>query len=194
MKKGFSKILVLAVAVIGLIVPASASAADTYTIDPVHSSLVFRVKHLDIAYVYGRFNQLTGTLTIDENDPAQNAVRASVEAANVDTDNDKRDSHLRSPDFFNIEEHRLVSFESTSFEKTGSDTYRVKGNLTMLGVTRPIEVTAYHTGSGKDPWGGFRTGYETTFTIKRSEFGMDYLLGGVGDEVTIYLAVEAVRQ
>jgi polyisoprenoid-binding protein YceI len=172
----------------------SASAADTYKFDPVHSSLVFRVKHLDIAYVYGRFNNLTGTLTIDENNPSKNAVRASVEAANVDTDNDKRDDHLRSPDFFNIEKHSRVFFESTSFERTGADTYRVKGNLTLLGVTRPIEVTARHTGSGKDPWGGYRTGYETTFTIQRSDFGMDYLLGGVADEVTIILAVEAVRQ
>ena len=193
MKSIAYKITVL-FSILFLAAAASASAAETYQFDPVHSSLVFKVKHLGVAYVYGRFNDLNGTLTIDENNPKNSSVQASVRAANVDTNHDKRDNHLRSPDFFNAEEHAMVSFQSTSFERTGSDTYTVKGNLTLLGVTRPIEVSVRHTGSGKDPWGGFRTGYETTFAINRSDFGMDYLLKGVSDEVTIFMAVEAVRQ
>jgi polyisoprenoid-binding protein YceI len=193
MKSGAFKTLTL-FSILLLTGAASASAADTYTFDPVHSSLVFKVKHLGVAFVYGRFNNFGGTLTLDENNPANSSVQASVKAENVDTDNDKRDNHLRSPDFFNAEEHPVVTFKSTDFKKAGSDAYTVKGNITLLGVTRPIEVTVRNTGAGKDPWGGFRTGWETSFTINRSDFGMDFMMGGVSDEVTIFVAVEAVRQ
>jgi polyisoprenoid-binding protein YceI len=188
------KIFVLAVLVVAAGAPVPAWAADTYKIDPVHSSVVFKIKHLDITYVYGRFNNAAGTLTIDEKNPANSAVAVTVNAADVDTANEKRDAHLRSPDFFNAEKYGTISFTSRKFEKVGENTYTVSGDLTLLGVTRPLTASVRHTGSGNDPWGGYRTGYETSFSIKRSDFGMTYLLEGVADDVTIHVSVEAVRQ
>jgi len=173
---------------------AMAPAADTYNVDPVHSAIVFRVQHLGVSDAFGRFNDPTGYFKIDEANPGKNSVMISVKAANVDTANNRRDKHLRSPDFFNIEEHPAIMFKSRKFEKTGMNTYRVTGDLTLLGVTKPLTVTAIRVGSGKDPWGGYRTGFTTEFTIRRSEFGMDFLLDGVGDEVHITVSIEGKRR
>lgn len=171
-----------------------AAATETYQVDPVHSSVIFRIQHLGIAYVYGRINNLSGTLKIDEGTPAGSVVEIYAKAKNVDTFNSERDNHLRSPDFFHSKKFPIVSFKSTSFTKTSNDMYEVTGDLTLLGVTRPLTVKVQRTGAGEDPWGGFRIGFETTFTIKRSDFGMNFMMGGVGDEVRIILSIEGIRQ
>ena len=171
-----------------------AAATETYQVDPVHSSVIFRIKHLGIAYVYGRINNLSGTLKIDEGTPAGSVVEIYAKAKNVDTFNSERDNHLRSPDFFHSKKFPIVSFKSTSFTKTSNDMYEVTGDLTLLGVTRPLTVKVQRTGAGEDPWGGFRIGFETTFTIKRSDFGMNFMMGGIGDEVRIILSIEGIRQ
>lgn len=173
---------------------ASAYAAESYKFDPAHTSVVFRVKHLGVAYVYGRFNGPTGSFVFDESSPAKNAIEVQVNVKDVDTAVDKRDNHLRSPDFFNAAEHPLIYFKSTSVKKIDQQTYEVSGNLTLLGKSRPISVKAQDTGSGKDPWGNFRRGFETSFKIKRSEFGMNFMLDGVSDEVMITFSVEGIRQ
>jgi len=172
----------------------TAVAADIYRVDPVHSAVVFRVQHLGVSDAFGRFNDATGKFKIDEENPGKNSVEISVRTNKVDTANNKRDKHLRSPDFFNMEAHPAITFKSRKFEKTGSTTYRVSGDLTLLGVTKPLTVTATRVGSGKDPWGGYRTGFTTEFTIKRSDFGMDFLLNGVGDDVHITVSIEGIRQ
>ena len=172
----------------------SADAAETYKLDPAHTSIVFRVKHLDVAYVYGRFNGPTGTFELDESSPAKSSIEVQVNASDVDTAVEKRDNHLRSPDFFNAEDYPLVSFKSTSVKKLDQQTYEVTGNLTLLGKSRPITVKAHDTGAGKDPWGNFRRGFETSFKIKRSEFGMNFMLDGVSDEVVLTVSVEGIRQ
>ncbi len=184
------------IGVIGLlaILSSSAYAAETYKLDPAHTSIVFRVKHLGVAYVYGRFNGPTGTFVFDESSPSKSTIEVQAEAKNVDTALEKRDTDLKSPDFFNAGEHPLVSFKSKSVKKLSENTYEVSGDLTLLGKTRTITVEANATGAGKDPWGGFRRGFETSFAIKRSDFGMDFMMGGVSDDVNLTVSVEGIRQ
>jgi polyisoprenoid-binding protein YceI len=167
---------------------------ETYEVDLEHSSITFRIKHLGITYVYGRFNDMSGILKIDNQTPANSSVQVSAKTESVDTNVPKRDDHLRSPDFFDAKKFPTISFTSKSFKKLDEDTYEVAGSLNLHGITRPLTVTVEHTGSGKDPWGGYRTGYETTFTIKRSDFGMTTMLNGVGDEVRITLSIEGIRK
>lgn len=182
-------IMIIAVS-LGIAAPASAMEVGNYKIDPVHSSVIFGIPHLGITYVYGRFNTVSGTLTLGD----ANAIQMTVDAASVDTNNEKRDKHLRSEDFFNVEAHPEITFQSNSFTHQKGDTYTVSGNLTLHGVTQPVTVEARHIGSGEDPWGGYRTGFQTTFQIQRSEFGMDQLMNSVGDEVELTVAIEAIRQ
>jgi polyisoprenoid-binding protein YceI len=106
----------------------------------------------------------------------------------------KRDTHLKSPDFFNAGEYPLVSFKSKSVKKLSENTYAVSRDLALLGKTRPITVEVHATGAGKDPWGNFRRGFVTSFSIKRSDFGMDFMMGGVSDEVHLTVSVEGIRQ
>ena len=185
-----------AVLVFGLlaIFSVSAYAAETYKLDPAHTSVVFRVKYVGVTYVYGRFNGPTGSFVFDESSPSKSSIEMQVNAKDVDTAVEKRDNHLKSPDFFNAGEYPLVSFKSTSVKKLNQDTYEVSGNLTLLGQSRSLSVKAQGTGSGKDPWGNFRRGFETSFTIKRSDFGMNFMLGGVSDEVVITVSVSGIRQ
>jgi len=182
--------------VLGLlaILSSSAYAAETYKLDPGHTSIVFRIKHLGVSYVYGRINGPTGSFVFDESSPSKSAIEMQAETKNVDTAVEKRDTHLKSPDFFNAGEHPNVSFKSKSVKKLNEKTYEVSGDLTLLGKTLPITTEVHVTGAGKDPWGGFRRGFETSFSIKRSDFGMDFMMGGVSDEVNLTVSVEGIRQ
>jgi polyisoprenoid-binding protein YceI len=171
-----------------------AAAAETYKLDPAHTSVVFRIKHLGVAYVYGRFNGPTGSFVFDESSPSKNSIQMQVDAQNVDTAVQKRDNHLKSPDFFNAGEHPLITFKSTSVKKSGADTYEITGDLTLLGKTKPITVKARQTGTGKDPWGNFRRGFEASFTVNRSDFGMDFMMKVVADDVLLTVSVEGIRQ
>ncbi len=174
--------------------PFPAAASDTYEVDPVHSAAVFRIKHLEIAYVYGRFNHLSGTLKIDDETPSNSVVEISAKTENVDTFNAERDNHLRSPDFFDARKFPIISFKSKSFKKVGTDMFEVMGDLSLHGVTRPLTVQVQRTGAGKDPWGGYRIGFETTFAIRRSDFELNFMMGAVGDEVRIIVSIEGIRK
>ncbi len=169
-------------------------AADTYKIDPVHSTVVFRVKHLNISYFQGRFNSPTGTLRFDAADDNQNYVACAVNAGEVDTANADRDKHLRSPDFFDTDKFKTIEFRSKQFKRTGADTFEITGDLTLHGVTRPLTLQAVKTGQGKGMRGEERIGFTGAFTIQRSRFGMDFLLNGVGDTVELTVALEAIRE
>ena len=171
-----------------------AAAAEMYKLDPAHTSVVFGVKHLDVAYFYGSFRGPTGTFQFDEKNPSTNSIQIEVKADQVDSGVEKRDKHIKSPDFFNAGQYPVISFKSNSVKKSANGTYDVSGDLTLLGKTNPITVQARETGSGKDPWGNFRRGFETTFTIKRSDYGMDFMLGGLSDEVRLTVSVEGIRQ
>jgi len=169
-------------------------AAETYDIDLVHSSVVFRIKHLGISYVHGRFNGTTGSLVIDESDDKNNEIKVIVKSDSIDTYNPDRDKHLKSADFLDIEKHPEIIFESIYFIKKDDNLYDVKGELSLHGVTKIITVEAEHTGSGEDMWGGFRTGFEASFKVSRSEFGIKSLPGAVGDLIKMTVSVEAVLQ
>jgi len=175
------------------LVSAPALAEETYQVDPDHTYLLFKVKHLKIGNSYGRFNGATGKMVWDDVNPSKSSINISVSANNVDTNVDKRDRHLRGPDFFNVKKYSTITFESTNVKRLAPDVYEVTGGLTILGKTLPIIAKVRQTGVGKDPWGKFRRGFETQFTIKRSDWGMDFMLNGVSDEVVLTISVETIR-
>lgn len=178
----------------GMLLSGATAAAETYQVDPVHSYVLFRVKHLDIGYSYGRFPGPAGVIEWDDAAPEKSRVEMSVDVASVDTDVEKRDQHLKSADFFDVEQHPAITFRSTSIKKTGDETFAVAGDLTLLGKTRPVTAVVRRTGAGKDPWGQYRIGFETVFTIQRSAWGMNFMLNGVSDAVDITVSVEGIRQ
>lgn len=168
--------------------------AGAFVVDPVHSTAVFRIGHLGVAAMWGTFNEPTGSFTIDLANPSASVIDISVSAEKVDTANEGRDRHLKSPDFFNAKQFPTLAFVSKSFEKTGEKTFAVAGELTMLGVTKPVSVTLEYLGEGETRQ-GYKAGFEATFTIKRSEFGMTKYLEGnaIGDEVKLVVAVEGKK-
>lgn len=172
----------------------NASSADTFQVDSVHSMVMFRIKHMGVAFNYGLFHNPTGTYNIDTDNPDESFIDISVKTEDVDTGNDKRDNHLRSPDFFNAKQYREISFKSTSFEKSG-DGLVATGELTMSGVTKTIEVEIEKTGESDTPQ-GYKQGFEGRFSIQRSDFGMTKYIdgGGLGDEVTLMVTFEGARQ
>lgn len=171
--------------------PALALAAETYKVDPSHSSVVFKVKHMNTSNAYGRFNDIAGTFTLDEANPANCRFEFTVKADSIDTANAKRDEHLKGSDFFNVRQFPTIAFRSTSTAKAG-DKYRVGGDLSLHGVTKPVEVTIEPIGRGKNPRSGAGiAGIEAVFVVKRSDFGMSYgLPDAVGDEVTLIVSLE----
>ena len=173
---------------------ATVRAADTYQVDPVHSMLLFRIKHFNVSNLYGRINNPTGTLVVDEADPSKSSVEIEVKPENVDTAIEKRDQHLKGPDFFNAKQFPTITFKSKSVKKADDANIEVAGDLTLLGVTKEITVKFARVGAGKDPMGGYRTGYEGTFSIKRSDYGMKNMLENVGDDVQLTVSVEGSRK
>jgi polyisoprenoid-binding protein YceI len=184
----------LAASALAALCPLAARAADTYQVDPVHSSLVFRIKHMNIGYIYGRFNDLAGGFVFDDKDPAGSSFEFHVKADSVDTANAKRDQHLKSPDFFSVKEFPEISFKSKEVRAGKEEwTYEVTGDLALHGITKPITIKLHHVGSGKDPFGGFRSGFEANFTVKRSDFGMK-AMPGLGDDVWVLFGFEGVKK
>ncbi len=175
-------------------VPAPAPAAKTYKIDPVHSSALFRIKHNNASYFHGRFTDISGTVVYDEANPAGSSVEVTIKAESVDTGNGKRNDHLKSPDFFNAAEIPVLSFKSKGVKKgSAKEELEVTGDLTIHGVTKPLTAKVAHTGTGKGQ-GGEVAGFETVFTIKRTDFGMKYMVGPLGDEVQVTISLEGQIQ
>jgi polyisoprenoid-binding protein YceI len=175
------KAVTLVVALISAFV-LSANAADTFKIDPVHSFVLFSVQHRGIANTYGRFNDISGIVVFDKDNPSNSSVELSVKVESLDTHNSIRDKSLKSPDFFDAKQFPTMTFKSTKVEGSG-DTLKVFGDLTIHGVTKPMTVDFKKGGEGKGVFGEMRGGGETRFTIKRSDFGMNFQQGAVGDEV-----------
>lgn len=172
-----------------------ALAADTYKVDPVHSFVTFRVHHLGAGYTYGRFNEPAGEVVIDEAAPENSKINVTIQAEKVDTGHAGRDAHLRKADFFSAAEFPEIKFASTTVKKVDDKTWEVTGDLSLHGVTKSITVTLNRTGTGKGMQGETRTGVETSpFKIKRTDFGMTNMVGPAGDEVTLVVALEAIRQ
>jgi polyisoprenoid-binding protein YceI len=173
----------------GLAVSPPATAAETYAADTVHSSIVYRVKHNNAAYFWGRFNSISGSFTLDESNPSASQFDFQVKADSVYSGDPKRDTHLKSPDFFNVVQFPTIAFKSQSVTKSG-DAYEVVGDLTLHGVTKPVTAKVVPTGRTKDRSGRTIAGIEATLMIKRTEFGMSYGVGMLGDDVWLTVSVE----
>jgi polyisoprenoid-binding protein YceI len=170
---------------------ASASAPATFDVDPVHSFIVFKIKHLGASTTWGRFNNPKGTLSWDGEN---STIEVSAKVADIDTANADRDKHLRSGDFFGEKEFPNVTFKSKKWTKTGEGKYDVTGDLTMHGMTKEITTQATEGGTGKNMQGKDVIGLDFSFTIKRSEFGIKTYPGALGEEVTVMVAIEGVKK
>ena len=172
--------------------------AGAWKIDPVHSHIGFVARHAMVAKVRGRFTEFSGDVHIDDI-PARSSVDVMIEAGSITTDSAQRDSHLRSPDFLDVERHPVLTFRSTGVEVTGNDTLRLSGDLTIKGVTRPVTLDVTYEGTQIDPWGQMRAGFSAVAEADREDFGMAWnqvidagsLL--VGRKVRIDLDVELVQ-
>jgi|SRR5579875_1973820 polyisoprenoid-binding protein YceI len=172
--------------------------AGTWTIDPVHSEVSFTVRHMMVSKVRGRFDKFEGRI-ITAADPLQSSVEASVDLSSVNTGNDTRDNHIRSADFFDVEQHPAMTFRSTGIRPDG-DHFLLDGDLTLRGITRPVTFRLEVNGFGPDPYGGTRAGFSATAEINRNDWNVSYngpIPGAsngmvLSDKVTVNLEIEAV--
>ncbi|WP_128546084.1 YceI family protein [Larkinella soli] len=179
---------------------APATTTTVWTIDPSHSEILFKVRHLMVSNVTGRFGTFDGKLeTAGENfESAKASFWADIDS--ISTGTDQRDAHLKSPDFFDAANHPKLTFESTAIRKTGEDTFEMTGNLTIRETTKQVTLKVEHGGTMTDPWGNTKAGFEITGSIKRKEYGLTWDVvteaGGVvaGDEVKLVLNVQVVKQ
>jgi polyisoprenoid-binding protein YceI len=189
---------VILAAALAVVSPAVAAAAETYQVDASHANVTFEVRHF-MSRVSGVFNTFEGTIVIDRERPEASSVEFTIQTESIDTNNDKRDEHLRSPDFFDVASHPTITFKSTSMKKAGDDSYEVTGDLTMRGVTKSITLPVQVLGEMKDPRGNQRIGFETSTTIDRKQHGVSWNQtldqGGLllGDDVEVSVTLEAVE-
>ncbi len=172
--------------------------AGTWAIDPVHSEVGFTARHMMVSKVRGKFSSFSGQFVTGA-DPLDSSVTATIELGSIDTGNPDRDNHIRSADFFAVDEHPVMTYRSTGVRPNG-DGYALDGELTLKGVTRPVTLDIELGGFGPDPYGGVRSGFTAVGEIKRSDFGVDFNAvmetGGVvvGDKITLLLEIEGVLQ
>ncbi len=177
----------------GSFAPAFA-APVSYKIDPAHTAVVFIVNHVGFSNVIGRFNTVGGDVTFDKDAVEKSVVNVTIDTTSVDTNHAKRDEHLRSPDFFNAKEFPKMTFKSTTIEKTGDKTGKLHGDLTMLGVTKPVVLDVTFNKDGVSPASKLETaGFSARGTVKRTEFGMKYGAPAIGDDIQLLIEVEAVK-
>lgn len=186
------RVLVASLALVSTSLAARA-AIETYKIDPAHSSAGFSIKHL-VSKVPGAFSDVGGTITVDRDNLENSSVEATIKVASVDTGNAKRDQHLAAPEFFDTASYPVITYKSTSWKKTGDDTFDVTGDLTIKDVTKPVVLKVSLLGFGPGMRGGQVSGWEATATIDKSAFGVNgpAMLGKVlGDSVAVTITVEA---
>ena len=192
MKSAYQHALAFITAVALGAVAQTLSAAD-YDVDPAHSFVQFRIKHLGYSTLVGRFNDISGEFTHDPADPEASKISVEIDAASVDTNHAERDKHLRGEDFLNVQEFPKASFVSTKY--TGDDqSGTLEGTLTLHGVTKPVTLAVKKIGEGDDPWGGYRAGFEGTTSLTRKDFDMGYDLGPASESMELELFVEGIRK
>ncbi|MBP5858984.1 YceI family protein [Marivibrio halodurans] len=176
--------------------PAPAAAeAEEYELDKTHADVVFWVSHLGYSNTWGRFNSMDGTLVLDQEAPENSSIAMVIDAASIDTNLGKRDEHLRSPDFLNAGEFPEITFSSTAIEKTGDKTATVTGDFTLAGVTKTISFDATVNKVAPSPMDKSKeiVGLSAETTIDRTEYGVDYGAGAIGNEVRIFMELEFIR-
>ena len=178
---------------IGIALPLSALATDNYTIDPAHTYPHFSISHLGFSTMQGRFDNTSGKVTLDRA-AKTGSVEIAIESASISTGFAKRDEHLRGPDFFNAAEFPTINYKSTAIHFKGDNPVHVVGNLTLLGVTKPVSLTIDAFKCGANPMSKKDTcGADASAQIKRSDFGMKYALPNVGDDVKLVFEIEAIK-
>ncbi len=168
---------------------AGSGNTQTYKIEPTHASVAFRIRHLDISWTYGRFDDVSGTLVMDPKNPSNSSLSVVIKAASINTGNSKRDAHLRSPDFLNVKQFPAITFKSKSFKRT-KEGYDVIGNFSLHGVTREITLSLKGGKTAEFPKGVHRIGFSSELSLLRKDFGMTNLLGPVGNEVQVGISFE----
>jgi polyisoprenoid-binding protein YceI len=181
-----------------LLIAASAgvgAAQETFTVDAAHSIVLFRIKHLNTSYAYGRFNDVSGSFVLDKSAPAKNKLDLTVKTASVDTANADRDKHLKGPDFFNVKQFPTATFKSIAV-RSGKDasTLDVTGDLTINGVTKSVPIVVELTGGGPSPFKDYREGLEARLRINRHDFGIQFMPQGLGDDVVLIVSLEGIRK
>ncbi|MFC7880423.1 YceI family protein [Streptomyces sp. NPDC057376] len=180
--------------------PDLATLTGEYTIDPSHTTIGFTARHAMVTNVKGKFLDFGGTLHLDGTDPAKSTATLDVTMDSIDTGSPDRDGHLKSSDFFKTDEFPKMTFRSTGAESLGGDDYRITGDLTILGTTRPISIDLEFNGAAKDPFGNERVGFEGKAEIKRSEWGLTWNAaletGGVlvSDKIKLNFDISAIKQ
>lgn len=177
-----------------------ATLAGTYTIDPSHTRLGFVARHAMVTKVRGNFNDFSGSGYLDPENPSDSNVAVTIQATSIDTRNEDRDNHLRSNDFFAMEQYPTLQFESTMVEQLDPDTFRVTGDLTIKAVTKSVAIDFDYEGAATDPFGNQRVGFEGSLVVNRKDFGLEWNApldtGGVlvSDKVTLEFEISAIKQ
>ena len=176
-----------------LLTAASAQAAN-YDIDNGHSQAVFSIKHMGVSNFYGVFHHVTGAVSWDKASPERASIEIAVRADSVFTADKKRDGHIKSPDFMSAKEFETLNFKSTAVKERKDGNFDVTGNLTFRGVTKSVTAVVTAVGEGKDPWGGYRAGFEARLSLKRSDYGSKAMFSAVSDNINLIIAVEAIQK
>ena len=186
----------LAALALGSTLFAGQALAADYAIDKEgqHAFINFRISHLGYSWLYGTFRDFDGSFSFDAANPAASKVQVSIKTASLDSNHAERDKPLRSADFLNVGAHPVATFKSTAVKPTGERSFDITGDLSLNGVTKPVTIQAAFIGEGKDPWGGYRAGFEGTTHLKLADFAIATDLGPASQEVELTLSVEGVRQ
>ena len=186
----------VALALGGALMGAGQAMAADYAIDKQgqHAFVNFKISHLGYSWLYGTFKDFDGSFSFDAAKPQDSKVNVTLNTTSVDTNHAERDKHIRSDDFLNVGEHPTATFASTSVKSTGTGTADITGNLTLNGVTKPVVIAAKFIGEGKDPWGGYRAGFEGSTKLKLKDFDIQKDLGPASQDVELIISVEGVRQ
>jgi polyisoprenoid-binding protein YceI len=172
---------------------AATTQAANYKIDPTHSFIEFRISHLGISILKGRFNDISGNFNYDSNQPKDAKITVLVKTASIDSNHAERDKHLRSKKFLNVSKYPEATFTTTAF-KSNNKTGTLTGILTIHGQANSVTIPITHVGAGKDPWGGYRSGFEGKITIKRSDYGISYNLGPASEKMELALFIEGIKE
>ncbi len=185
----------LAVGAAALFATSLHASAAEYKIDKEgqHAFVQFRIQHLGYSWLYGTFKDFDGGFTFDEANPSADKVTVTIDTGSLDTNHAERDKHLRSADFLNSSKYPQATFTSTEIKKEG-ERYKVTGDLTLNGVTKPVTLDARLMGEGKDPWGGYRAGFEASGEVVLKEFNISKDLGPASQKAELIISVEGVRQ
>jgi polyisoprenoid-binding protein YceI len=167
-------------------------AGDSYSLDPAHTSVTFKVEHAGLSWTHGRFNDVSGDFRVDPDNPSASGFALAIKTVSLDTGNTKRDEHLSSPDFFNTKQFPLISFKSTAVKRVEKG-LEVTGDFTLHGETKTLTLLLTGGKTGEFPPGVHRRGYTTQLKIKRSDYGMDKMIPAAGDEVVIEISFEGVK-